>query len=259
MDTAHDQLVRREFAQQAASFEDPSYSFADERLMRWILDNVAVPAYAIVLDVAAGTGHVARGFAPHVRQVVAVDLTPEMLAVGKSQVDRGEIRNVLFEQGDAAMLPYLDGSFDLVVNRFAVHHFERPAVQLREMVRVCRQGGRVAVIDLVVADGQPAHTLNEIERRRDPSHQAALSLDELAGELETAGARVISKVHHDQRLDPERWLAQAQASEQVAGAIREQLHAELEGGQTTGMRPFLKEGRLRIVQRWAIVVAERPV
>ena len=68
---------------------------------------------------------------------------------------------------------------------------------------------------------------------------------------------MLSTVHHDQTLDPERWLSQAQPAEQVGDAIRKQLHAELEGGESTGMRPFLEEGRLRIVQRWAIVVAER--
>jgi ubiquinone/menaquinone biosynthesis C-methylase UbiE len=255
---AHDEVVRREFTRQAASFEDPGYSFGDERLMRWILANVPVSADAIVLDVAAGTGHVARGFAAHARQVVAIDLTPEMLRVGKAQVDAAGVGNVLFETGDAASLPYLDRSFDLVVSRFAVHHFEAPAVQVGEMVRVCRSGGHVALIDLVVADGQPAEALDEIERLRDPSHEEALPLGGLAGLLEGAGARVAHRVHHDQQLDAERWLAQAGPPPQIAERIRKRLGAELDGDASTGMRPFLKEGQLKIVQRWAIVVAEVP-
>jgi ubiquinone/menaquinone biosynthesis C-methylase UbiE len=258
MTSAHDELVRREFTRQAASFEDPNYSFGDERLMRWILAHVHVAADSTVLDVAAGTGHVARGFAPYAQQVVAIDLTPEMLRVGKARADAAGIRNVLFEQGDAASLPYLDGSFDLVVSRFAVHHFDRPAVQIGEMVRVCRSGGRVAVIDLVVADDQPADVLNEIERLRDPSHKAALSVDDLAELLEAAGAQVGHRVHHDQTLDPERWLAQAEPPAGTCEAIRKRLRAELEGGPATGMRPSLEEGLLRFVQRWAIVVAEIP-
>ena len=256
MSPSHDEVVRREFARQAASFEDPSYSFGDERLMGWILANVPVMPYDAVLDVAAGTGHVARGFASHARQVVAIDLTPEMLAMGKAQADAAGISNVLFEQGDAASLPYRDGSFDLVVSRFAVHHFEHPAVQLGEMARVCTSGGRVAVIDLVVADGEPGETLNEIERERDPSHQAALSLDDLSGHLATAGTQVVHRVHHDQALDADRWLAQAEPPAEVAEAISMRLRTEIDGGEATGMRPFLEEGRLRIVQRWAIVVGE---
>ena len=185
--SSHDEHVRREFSRQAASFEDPSYSFGDRRLMAWILEHVPVAPDAIVLDVAAGTGHMARGYAPHARQVVAIDLTPEMLSVGKAQVDASDIPNVLFERGDAASLPYLDGSFDLVVSRFAVHHFDHPGEQLGEMVRVCRSGGRVGLIDLVVADGQPADVLNEVERRRDPSHTEALSLGRLTGLIEAAG------------------------------------------------------------------------
>ena len=223
--------------------------------MAWILEHVPVAPDAIVLDVAAGTGHMARGYAPHARQVVAIDVTPEMLSVGKAQVDASGIPNVLFERGDAASLPYLDGSFDLVVSRFAVHHFDHPAEQLGEMVRVCRSGGRVGVIDLVVADGQPADVLNEIERRRDPSHTEALSLDRLTGLIEAAGGRIEQVVDHDQVLDAERWLAQAEPSGEAADAIRDQLRADVDGGAATGMRPFLKDGALKIVQRWAIVVA----
>jgi ubiquinone/menaquinone biosynthesis C-methylase UbiE len=252
----HDEVVRREFARQADSFEDPSFSFGDERLRDWILANVPVAADAAVLDVAAGTGHVARSFAPHARHVVAIDLTPEMLRVGKAQADAAGIRNVLFERGDAAALPYLDRSFDLVVSRFAVHHFERPDAQVGEMVRVCRDGGRVAVIDLVVADDQPGDVLNEIERQRDPSHETALTKEALSGLLESAGAEVVHLVHRDQPLDPERWLAQAETPEPVAESIRRRLRAEVDGGAATGMRPFLKDGVLRLVQRWAIVVAE---
>jgi ubiquinone/menaquinone biosynthesis C-methylase UbiE len=254
--SSHDEHVKREFARQAASFEDPGYSFGDRRLAAWILEHVPVAPDDLVLDVAAGTGHVARSYAPHARQVVAIDVTPEMLSVGKGQADAAGISNVLFERGDAASLPYLDGSFDLVVSRFAVHHFERPEVQIGEMVRVCRSGGRVAVVDLVVADGQPAEVLNEIERRRDPSHTEALSLDRLESLFESAGARVAHVVDHDQTLDAERWLAQAGPSGEVADVIREQLRADADGGPATGMRPFLSDGALEIVQRWAIVVAE---
>ncbi len=46
---------------------------------------------------------------------------------------------------------FLDASFDLVICCFAVHHFERPEEQIGEMVRVCRPGGQLAIIDLVTA------------------------------------------------------------------------------------------------------------
>src|SRR5439155_10421384 len=58
----HDETVRQEFSKQAVSFEDPTYSFADRRLMGWILTHVPPEQGERVLDVAGRTGHVARSF-----------------------------------------------------------------------------------------------------------------------------------------------------------------------------------------------------
>src|SRR5579862_3234761 len=121
-DSTHNEAIRREFEKQAASFNNPIYTHR----LDWIIEELAPQAGDIVLDVAAGTGHIARSLATKARHVVASDLTQEMLRLGKAEADAAGLRNILFEQGDAAHLPYLDASFDLVTNRFAVHHFQNP-------------------------------------------------------------------------------------------------------------------------------------
>jgi ubiquinone/menaquinone biosynthesis C-methylase UbiE len=255
--SAHNEVVQGEFAKQARSFEDPKYSFADPRLMRWILGRVKATPGSLVLDVAGGTGHLGRAFAAEARQVVVVDITAAMLAEGKRQVEAAGVENVLFERADAAALPYLDASFDLVASRFAVHHFEEPALQIREMVRVCRGGGSVALIDLVALAPDVAGDHNRLERLRDPSHAVALTEEELARLLEDAGATIVHRTAHDQRLDVERWLRQAEPPAEAAEQIRAELEAELDGGRPTGMRPLRDDGRLLLTQRWAILVGEK--
>jgi SAM-dependent methyltransferase len=255
---AHNELVRREFAAQAATFEDPRYVFADTGILDWILEHVPVEAGSTVLDVAAGAGHLARAAATRARQVVAIDLTPEMLVEGKRAAEAAGIANVLFERGDAAALPYLEGSFDLVVSRFAVHHFADPSVQVAEMARVCRPGGGVAIIDLVATDPGTTARQNELERLRDPSHTEALTLDRLAALIAAAGLTVDHEITRDHALGFDRWIAQAGTPPGVADRIRAALEAELEGGAPTGMRPLRDGARLRFSQRWAIVVATKP-
>src|SRR5439155_16462349 len=127
-----------------------------------------------VLDVAGGTGHLARAYAAAARCAIVLDLTEEMLRIGIRQARAEGLDNVLFERGDASAMAYLDGSFDLVISRFAVHHFRQPGRPLSEMARVCRPGGRVAIIDLVASDPLLADDLNARERLRDPSHATAL-------------------------------------------------------------------------------------
>src|SRR5436190_1647078 len=70
-----------------------------------------------VLDVATGGGHTALAFAPHVREVLATDLTAQMLEAAELYArDRG-VTNVRFERADAEALPFPDASFDIIMTR----------------------------------------------------------------------------------------------------------------------------------------------
>lgn len=98
-----------------------------------------------VLDVAAGSGNVAIPAALAGADVVASDLTPELLAAGEQDaVRRGA--SVRWEQADAESLPYPDSSFDAVVScvgvMFAPHH----QASADELVRVARPGGTIGLI-----------------------------------------------------------------------------------------------------------------
>jgi SAM-dependent methyltransferase len=85
-------------------------------------------------------------------------------------------------------LPFADASFAIVTCRYAFHHLEGPLDVLREMVRVCRPGGRVLVADVVVGDDTDiAARFNAMEKARDPSHVRALPEPELRELFRRAG------------------------------------------------------------------------
>lgn len=247
----HSEAVDRAFTQQAPAFEDPEFNQLFTVDSEWLFARLELEPDDVVLDVAAGTGHVARGFAPRVRTVVAVDATAAMLERGWIEAKRAALRNVLFMQADAAALPFVDGSFDVVVSRFALHHFEDPAVQVAEMSRVLRPGGRLAVADLI-CDPDPAiaETQNRLERLRDPSHTRMLALDELA---ELVGGTDVEFRDVERSLDA--WLIQTRTSPEAAAEIRAALHADLEGGPPTGFRPRQVGGDPRFLHTMASVIA----
>jgi ubiquinone/menaquinone biosynthesis C-methylase UbiE len=193
MGSEHQETVRRQFARQAQEFDDPTRAFTRDDVLAWIVSNTPTHLGDVVLEVAAGTAIVSRVLAPLVCLVMAVDLTPEMLAEGRRVAEDAGLRNVVFQQGDATALPFRDGSFGRVVSRLAVHHFEDPSRLVAEMVRVCRPAGTVTIIDMVVPDPATAELFNDLEHRRDPSHTLALTLDQLRDTVTAAGARM---THH---------------------------------------------------------------
>lgn len=100
-----------------------------------------------VLDLACGTGVVARLVAPRIGPegtVTAIDLSPAMLAVGRASAEN-EGLDVEWLQGRAEQLPFPDASFDLVLCQFALMFFaDRPAA-LAEAYRVLANGGRLCL------------------------------------------------------------------------------------------------------------------
>jgi SAM-dependent methyltransferase len=98
-----------------------------------------------VLDVAAGSGNASIPAALTGAQVVASDLTPELLAAGRRFAARAGAE-LTWQEADAEALPFTDGEFDVVIScvgvMFAPHH----QAAADELVRVCRPGGRIALI-----------------------------------------------------------------------------------------------------------------
>jgi ubiquinone/menaquinone biosynthesis C-methylase UbiE len=127
-----------------------------------------------VLDSGSGAGALAFALAGHVREVVGVDLVPELLEQARK---RGEgFPNVTFVEGDATKLSFAPFSFDLAGSLRTLHHIARPELAVAELARVTRPGGRVLVVDQIASvDPVAAVELNAFERARDPSHARALA------------------------------------------------------------------------------------
>ena len=126
------------------------------------------------LDSGSGAGALAFALASHVREVVAVDLVPELLEQGRKRGER--FPNVSFVEGDATKLPLEAGSFDLAGSLRTLHHIARPELAVAELARVTRRAGRVLVVDQIASvDPLAAAELNAFERARDPSHARALA------------------------------------------------------------------------------------
>jgi SAM-dependent methyltransferase len=96
-----------------------------------------------VLDVACGTGVVAVTAARRGANVSGLDLSPALLERARSNAETAAV-SIDFIEGDIEALPYPDACFDVVLSQFGHIFAPRPAVAIKEMLRVLKPGGRIA-------------------------------------------------------------------------------------------------------------------
>ena len=168
--------VQREFGANAAAYVTSATHAKGASLDRLLALTDPQPDWA-VLDIATGAGHTAFLFAPHVRQVWATDITPEMLDQVRQHAPARGAGNLVIELADAEKLPYADSTFDLVTCRIAPHHFDAPEAFVHEAQRVLKPGGALALVDNIVPEGVAGDYVNAFEKLRDPSHVRCLSIE----------------------------------------------------------------------------------
>jgi ubiquinone/menaquinone biosynthesis C-methylase UbiE len=178
-------------------------------------------AKARALDLGCGGGHVSYRVAPHVAEVVAIDLSPQMLeAVSRTATERG-LTNVSTKQGAAENIPLPAQQFDFVLSRFSAHHWRDLEAGLREARRVIAASGRALFIDSVApATALLDSHLQTMELLRDPSHVRNYTTSEWMAALARAGFEVVSIKPRELRIEFASWLSRTRTPVALADAIR---------------------------------------
>ena len=108
------------------------------------LDRIGLPARGSLLDVACGSGQVALVAARRGLDVWGCDIATNSIAAARGRA-KSEGLSATFDEGDSEALPYEDDRFDVVTSMFGAMFAPRPDLVARELMRVCKPGGRVAM------------------------------------------------------------------------------------------------------------------
>ena len=100
-----------------------------------------------LIDIGTGTGRMLEIFGPRVERALGVDLSREMLAVARVNLERASLRNCSIRQADMYQLPLSGAAFDAAVIHQVLHYAERPADAVAEAARVLRPGGKLVIVD----------------------------------------------------------------------------------------------------------------
>ncbi len=187
--------VREQFSQHAEYYAQSS-AHAQGDTLEVILEFADPKGTDKTLDIATGTGFTAFALAPKVSDVVATDLTPEMVAKAAELAQEQDIINVMFSVAAAESLPFATASFDLVTCRLAPHHFQDVPKFLSEVHRVLRKEGLFCLVDSVSPESQELIAWqNRVEKLRDDSHVFGYPPSQWDKMIEDAGFKIEKTAH----------------------------------------------------------------
>ncbi|GIE82432.1 hypothetical protein Aph02nite_83820 [Actinoplanes philippinensis] len=209
--TAFDEYERAQWAGRATAYRN-SYASLCAHPAGALLDAARAGTGDRILDVGTGPGTVAALAHARGARVTAVDAEPSMVEAARRRVPEADVREALLPR-----LPFTDGTFDAAVANFVLNHVGDPLAAVRELRRVVRPGGRIAVT-IWPYPQPPAQQLwtavfdaAGVERPADlprvaPERDFPRTADGLTGLLTRAGlAAACDTISWSHRTDPETW------------------------------------------------------
>lgn len=140
--------VKEYFDQLAPEYDETRVKCYGSALRDILINRITLAKTSVVADIGTGTGYLAKALAQKAAHVFAIDVSPEMLAVAKREVEKEGLKNVEFIEGNAGELPLEDASVDMVFANMLLHHLSDPALALAQFFRVLKPGGCVVISDI---------------------------------------------------------------------------------------------------------------
>ncbi len=185
---------------------------AENEVEAAVLTRLGPGPFGDILDIGTGTGRLLELMAPRAERAIGLDLSREMLALARTNLDKAGLKNCSVRQGDLYALPFPAGSFDAVTLHQVLHYLEDP-----EAARVLRPGGKLIVVDFAPHD---------LEELRDRHAHRRLGFPQADVDAWTAAAGLDveeSQVLPGKPLTVILWSAQSKGAIPTRSSVKEAL------------------------------------
>jgi ubiquinone/menaquinone biosynthesis C-methylase UbiE len=250
--------IKKEFARQVDTLSR-SPVFTDQHVIDRIIEAAQISGDERVLDLGCGPGILTEAVAPFSQEVIAFDLTPEMVDQTRQRCEKRGFKNVTLMLGEAENLPFDNSTFDIIVTRLTIHHFLDPSTAISNMVRVLKPKGKIVVADIVSSENSNESDLhNALEILRDPSHSKMLSIPELKKEISSASLMITME---------DSWITQREFNEWIKitndpsrkGPLYTIMYNLAKANASAGINLKLDQDRILFDHKWLLLVAEKKI
>ncbi len=204
--------VLAHFKKRSERYNRSSRWVVDEKLLGAIFDAACPGPDDVVLDIATGTGLVARRFKGRVAKVIGLDVSPDMARQAEGLVDR-------LIMAPVEKIPLPDASVDVCVCRQGLQFADLPQAAA-EIARVLRPGGRVALCHLAAYGDADAEDAFKIQALRNPARVNYFKPGDLEAALAAAGLAVGPTGRYESRESVGGWIDHGAGTEEERAAIR---------------------------------------
>jgi ArsR family transcriptional regulator len=156
---AHAQSAAKYFRDNAAQWDRlRSLHVNDGEVERALVELLPPGTFESLLDIGTGTGRVLELYGRQLRHGFGIDLSREMLAVARANLERAGLSSSQVRRADMYRLPVEDGRFDAAVFHQVLHYSDKPAAAIAEAARALKPGGRLAIVDFLPHDLEALRT-----------------------------------------------------------------------------------------------------
>ncbi len=240
-----------QFGIRSRNWHESAIWLTHEELLSSHADLTRMPEDAKVLDVCCGSGVVGAAFKDRVGSVEGLDLTPEMIAMAETRLDK-------VHRGDVYDLPFEDCSYDMVVNREVLHLLPRPERPVSEIVRVLKPGGQFVVGQLVHYGAVDAPWFFRIVKKKQPLFFNNFTAERFRDLLTGCGFEVVEEREVLQWEDIDLWIDTHETPNLHRHEIRDLYYTA--PAEVRAVHPFevLPNGSIRDCWRWVVFSAVKP-
>jgi ArsR family transcriptional regulator len=124
----------------------------DQEVERALFEVLKPGTFASLLDIGTGTGRMLELFGEHLSQGFGIDLSREMLAIARANLERAGLVSSQVRRADMYRLPVEDEQFEAAIFHQVLHYSDKPAAAILEAARALKPGGRLAIVDFLPHD-----------------------------------------------------------------------------------------------------------
>lgn len=242
---------QKQFGIRSRNWHQSATWIAHDGLLAEHANHLQLAGNARLLDVCCGSGVVGAAFGEKVGEKIGLDITPEMLNLASTRLDR-------VVQGNVYHIPFADESVDLVVNREVLHLLPTPELPVAEIFRVLKPGGQFIVGQILPYGPEDAAWMYRVFKKKQPLICNMFQEENFRELLLGAGFTDLKMSEYRLWESIDLWIDTHETTPLHRHEIRELFHHAPREAREVHPFEITPAGEIRDLWRWCIFSARKP-